>query len=386
MPRPQPALSAIVLAMATSLSLAQPSPPPPKPAGDWVAQQPIVHSAVLQVVVDRNRGSNAIDARMVAALAQSTAVSAPAVEEALGVDASRVQPYLSVAAEPANERTVTLRVAIRPGGPANPADDGRKVLDALVQRTRRAVAQASEAANAPAMQRRREAEERLAAANDRLASIAERHRSAVAANPSWNTSTYDETGDLQRQVRQYERELAGLRARLAVLEEQQAADAAAAEATPPPQNDAAIEALVRLVEARDARVRTLREGAKDGEPASPALAEAEESLLVGRVLHQLASQGVSRRPIHSDLTQLRVSVREREAQLAQVKAQLEAAPKPPADQPTAEEIQRLQNERNEAQNEVAMFRQQLREAEREETGAASVVVLDGAAAEPQVER
>jgi hypothetical protein len=391
-----PAIASLVAAfMAVSFVVsprgaqAQPTRPTRPPLGgaavDWTAAAPETQSVVLQLDSDTSRGERLMDAQGLVLLAKSTALTDPAIEKAFGRTASEARKIVTIDAVPAGSRLIQLTIILRNGDPQPPAGAAKALLQELCDRLKAAVAQSSKMSGAAFEAKKASLEADLTAARDRLEKASAALKAARASSPAaGNVDSRYALQSLIQQKQQLELNLTGMKVRLKTIQENMpAAPSAPPTTTPSPQASSA--ATARLIDLRTRKLEQVKASAAKQQATDADISDAEASLAEAQALAELIGSVQRPRVFGSyeagagDLSTLKANIAENEARLAVIKEQIAAIPQNAPDATSPEQLNRLSNDENRAQNEVSSLQTQLSELTRNARGTMppTLTVLDG---------
>jgi len=369
-----------------------------RPAGeeDWTANAVDYQSVVLQIDSDGNPNysDSRISAQTVVALAQSTVITDPSIEKALGLKASDARSTVSINAQVSGNRFIQLTVTIKPGAEGVKPGASALLIKELCDRIQAAAAQSADAQARVADQKKASIEKEVATAQAKWEKASAALKAARASNPNMvndGTNPRYQISNLQQQKQQLELSLAGQRARIKSMTE----DAPARTPTTAPSASGGSEAWDRLIAIRQ-KVLDDTNARLEKKEATPADVANAEAMLADARAMSAAMQSLSAarmmpigyaRGDGFDLPSLKAAVAESEARLEILNKQI--AQIPAANDPTVsyEEINRLQSEEQRARNELDQAQQPLNDLRRNNrTGGTFVLtVLDGSAA-PKTEK
>lgn len=357
----------------------------PAPQADWMAQSAETESVVLQLDFDPNSGRQ-LESQTLVALLKSSALSDPAIEQALGMPALEARKLVVIDAQVTGYQFVNLSVAVKSNTPEVKAGSAKALVKQLCDRLSAAVADSSSASIAGFTARRESLEIDLTVARKRLEETRTALKRAQASNPRGANSGQNprySAQNLMQQRDQLELQLVGMKARYKEL-------TASGPTTAPSAHSQPSDAWRALIELRQRRLDELK-AATDKALISPAeIANAEIALAETRALAEAlapfarARVGSPYDNLESELRQLRASIAENEARLATINEQLARLPKVSDggdDDGVAsqQEVQQLQSDENRARNEVEQIQSQLGEMKRNNRNAnpPRLTVLDG---------
>jgi hypothetical protein len=271
-----------------------------------------------------------------------------------------------------------------------PENAAQRLLDELTSRAKAAVDGAALRQERAHDERRAAVEKELAAAQERLAKIQSQLREARSAQGVGSVGPDRDSGGraIAAEMQQIEVNLAATRARLKVIEDDIAklGGKPAAEAQRPD-----LKALwTELIAAREAAVQAAR-NTPDSPESRLMIAQAEAELAEAKIRAATSSDAIRPGFDSPDRWQgeritLRATIAEQEARLGALSERLAVAKqkeKPAAtQQPTAFDVDRLQQDEQRARQEVGELTQQLDQLRRERRGvgmAPKLLVLDGRA-------
>ncbi len=287
---------------------------------EWMAPNAAVRSVVLQLERLSDRGQNFMDARMIAAVAKSTAITDAALTKCFDKPIDELRPLVNIEAEPANESYITLTVAVSNADKTLGENPSGVVLAELCKQISVAVEKSAETQIEPLRARRLRLLEQIGEARTKFDAINAEYNRLAPLLENAGYPRISARSELEKQKSQLTGTIASNRAHIAQGEKTNVELDARSSSRPAPL-------LTRIVEIRQAQYDRFVAKVAAGQASQEEVELAELALLEVKIKlsEQTGSNYISGRV---ELANLRATLAGQEAQLAVIDAQLKELPAP----------------------------------------------------------
>jgi predicted nucleic acid-binding Zn-ribbon protein len=336
-------------------------------------------SCVLQIDGDQdlmNGNGSRMDPTTVASIANSTALTVPAVDAILDMPVEQRRQRVIVNAYATGARFLRLEVLIRKGDAAVKPTAAEDVLARIIERTKAAVAQSSDATGKQIAARTQELNQRITATQKQLAAVHAQIRQYRDQNAGFGNNygdPRDNIANIQRQRQSAESELMRNVARLKALQPDTTAKTALVS-----EWEQVVSLQQQQLDALRAKVASGQGKASDVSDQEVKLAEAKAQLATAKQQQAAANTDSNRNYRNNEVPMLQSNIAEEQARIKSFDDQL-AKLKDPKFQELAEQYPQLQQQEQQLNNSMVSLRNRLQQYDQTTSvsGPVTITVLDG---------